>query len=75
MQDTASVKTAFSGLFFHKQKGARVFQWEEDVNVVVIIALSFTKACLSFLRFSFLAKIFGETCIMSVKSTSFPKEL
>ena len=33
-----SVKNAFSGLFFRKQKGARVFQRQEDINVVVISA-------------------------------------
>ena len=43
-----SVKNAFSGLFFHKQKGARVFRWQEDINVLVIIALSSTKPHLIF---------------------------
>ena len=62
-------------VFFCKQKGTRVFKWQEDINVVVIIALSPTKKCLSFFKFQFLAKIFGETFIMSLKSTSFPKEL
>ena len=38
-------------LFFRKQKGARVSQWQKDVNAVVISALSSTKACLSFLKF------------------------
>ena len=33
------------------------------------------KLCLSFLKFQFLAKMFGETFIMSLKSTSFSKEL
>ena len=42
---------AFSGLFFCKQKGARVFQWQEDINIVWIIALSSTKPCVSFLKF------------------------
>ena len=44
-----------------------------DINVV-IVALSSTKPCLSYLKFYVLAKIFGETFIMPVKSTSFPKE-
>ena len=65
----------FSGLFFRKQKVTSVFQWQEDVNVVVSSALSSTKLWLSFLQFQFLAKMFGETFIMSLKSTSFPKEL
>ena len=39
-QFTISVKHAFSGLFFRKQKGTRVFQWQEDLNAVVISALS-----------------------------------
>ena len=64
----------FSGLFFRKQKGTRVFQWQEDINVVVISALSSTKQCLSFLKFQFLAKIFRETFVMSLKSTSYFKE-
>ena len=59
---TVSVKDAFSGLFFR------------NINAVVIVALLSTKPCLSFLKFYFLAKIFGETFIMSVKPTSFPKE-
>ena len=53
----------------------RVFQWKEDVNVVVLIVLLSTKRCLSFLKFQLLVKIFGEMIIMYVKSTSFPKEL
>ena len=65
----------FSDFFFGKQKGTRVFHSQEDIIVVVISALSFVKACLSFLKFLLLAKIFGETFIMSIKSTSFPKEL
>ena len=48
-QFTVSFKNAFSGLFFRKQKGTRVSQ--EVINVVVIIALSSTKLCLSFLKF------------------------
>ena len=69
-----SVKNAFSGPFFRKQKVTRVFQWEKDINVVVIIALSSTKTYLSFLKFFLLAKIFGETFIIVVKST-FSKDL
>ena len=59
----------------HSKVFLRVFQWKEDVNVVVLIVLLSTKRCLSFLKFQFLVKIFGEIIIMSVKSTSFPKEL
>ena len=44
-------KNSFSGLFFRKEKGTRVFQWQEDINVVVISAFSSTKPCLSFLKF------------------------
>ena len=62
-------------LFFRMQKCTMVFQWKEDINVVVIYALSSTKACLSFVKFQFLAKTFGETFIMSLKSTLIPKEL
>ena len=51
------------------------FQCQENVNVVVIVALSSIKSGLNFLKLYFLAKIFGETLIMSLKSTSFPKEL
>ena len=36
---------------FCKQKGARVFLWQEDVNVVVISALSSAKPWVSFLKF------------------------
>ena len=43
-----------------------------DINVVVISA---KKLCLSFLKFKVLVKIFGETFIMSLESTPFPKEL
>ena len=57
---------------FSKQKGTSVFQWQED-TVIVISTLSSTKPCLSFLKF--LAKILGETFLMSLKSTLFPKEL
>ena len=39
--------------FFRKQKGTRVFQWQQDVNVVVIIALSSTKHVSVFLNFKF----------------------
>ena len=39
------------GLFFCKQKGTTVFQGQEDINAVVIIALLSTKQCLSFLKF------------------------
>ena len=69
------LKNAFASIFFRKQKVSRVFQWQEGVNVVVVIFLLSTKSCLSFLKFYFLAKIFGEMFIMSVKSNSFPKEL
>ena len=40
-----------AGLFFRNQKGARIFQWQEDINVVVIMDLSSTKLYLSFLKF------------------------
>ena len=63
----------FPGFFFHKQKGIRVFQWQEDTNVIVIIALS------SFMSQFFEILIFRqdiwEMFIMSMKSTSFLKEL
>ena len=55
--------------FFRKQKGTKIFQWQEGINIVLISALSSTKACLSFLKFLFLAKIFRETFVMSLKST------
>ena len=45
------LENAFSGIFFRKQKGTRVFQGQEDVNAVVIIVLLSTKFCLSFLKF------------------------
>ena len=32
------LKSAFSDLFFRKQKGTTVFQWQEDINVVLIIS-------------------------------------
>ena len=41
-QFTVGFKNAFSGLVFLKQKGAKVFQWQ-DHNVDVIIDLSSTK--------------------------------
>ena len=74
-KNAKSVKNAFSGLYFCKQKGTRVFRWQEDINVVVISALSSTKSCLSFLKFSFLAGVFKKNFIMSLKSTLFPKEV
>ena len=40
----------FSGIFFRKQKGTRVFQWQEDPNAVLLIVLLSTKPCLSFLK-------------------------
>ena len=39
--------------FIRKQKSTRNLQRQEDINVVVIIALSSTKPCLSFLKFNF----------------------
>ena len=66
---------ALNSIFFSKQKDTRVFQWQVDINVIEIIALLSTKPCLSFSKFYFLAKIFEETFIEFVKSTSFPKEL
>ena len=36
-QFTISIKNAFSVLFFRKQKGTRVFFWEEEVIVVIVI--------------------------------------
>ena len=51
---------SFSGLFFCKQKGVRVFRGQEVISVVLISALSSTK---------YLAKIFGERFIISLKST------
>ena len=41
-------KIAFSGLLFHNQKGITVFVWQEDINVVIISDLSFTKLRLTF---------------------------
>ena len=41
---------------FNKRLLGRVFKWQENVNVIVISALSSTKSCLSFLNFYFLAK-------------------
>ena len=40
-----------------------------------LLSVLFQKPCLSFLKFGFLAKIYGDTFIMSLQSTSFPKEL
>ena len=41
---TVNIESVFSGLFFCEQKGTRIFQWQEDIKiVVVIIALSSTK--------------------------------
>ena len=56
-----------SQIFFCKQKVTRVFQWHEDINVVVIIALSFTKPCLSFLKFNLELRFFGKrtSCLWS----------
>ena len=55
----------------NKQKGTRFFQWQEDINAVVLLAFLSTKPCLSFLKSLFLAKIFGKTFIVAMKSTSF----
>ena len=46
-----SVRFCDNLLFFRKQKGTRVFQWQEDINVVVITAFSPTLPYLSFLKF------------------------
>ena len=48
---TVNVKNAFSDLFFRNRKDTRVFQGQEDTNVVLITAPSSTKPCLSFLKF------------------------
>ena len=53
------VKNAFSGLFFHNQKGGRVFQWQEDINVVVASARSSTKPVSQFLEILIFSK---DTC-------------
>ena len=45
------LKMYFQVFFFPKQKGTRVFQWQENINVVVISTLSSTKPCLSCLKF------------------------
>ena len=37
------LKTHFQVFSFGKQKGTRVFQWQKDINVAVIIAPSSTK--------------------------------
>ena len=42
-QFSVGFKNEFSILFICKPKGTRVFQWQEDINVIVIIALSRTK--------------------------------
>ena len=42
-------KNTFSGLSFRKQKCIRVLPGQEDI--IVIIALSSTNHCLSFLKF------------------------
>ena len=64
----------FQVFFLQAKKCTRIFQWQEDLNVVVASALSSRKLCLSFLKFYILAKIFGETFIMYLKSTSFPSD-
>ena len=50
-QFTISVKDAFSGFFFGKETGTRVFKLQEDINVDVISALSSKKRCLKFVKF------------------------
>ena len=49
----------------------------EDIDVDVIIAFSSAKPCLSvqFFEILILSRHFGETYIMSVKSTSFPHKI
>ena len=49
-----------SCIFFHKSKATRVFQQQEDTNVVVIIALSSTKLCLSFWNFHYGQRYLGK---------------
>ena len=69
------LKMTFQVFLFRKQKRYKGFQWQEDINVVVTGALLCTKPCLSFLKFWCLAKIFGKTFILSLKSILFRKEL
>ena len=45
------LKTRFQVFSFRKQKSTKVFQSQEDINVVVVGALSPTKPCVSFLKF------------------------
>ena len=48
---------------------------ERKILMLLLSVLFDLQIRLSFLKFYFLAKIFGETFIMSLKSTLFPKEL
>ena len=68
-QFTIGSKNALSGLSFSKQKGERVFQWQKDIYVVVTVALSSTKLCLTFLKFSSWAEIFGKNSTGSASSS------
>ena len=47
-QFTVSFKNAFSGLFFCKQKGTRVSQWQEDIKVVVSLPFHLYKTMSQF---------------------------
>ena len=74
-QFTVAFKNAFSGLVFCKQKVARVFRSQENINVVIISTLPFTRLCLSFLKLYSWADILGKKYIISMKSTSFCHEI
>ena len=69
------LKTCFQVFSFKSRKVQGFSSDRKNVNVVVILSLLSTETYLSFLKFYFLGKIFWETLIMFVKSTSFPKEL
>ena len=61
------------GLLFCKQKCTSVFQWQEDINVVINIAICSTVSKF-FEILIFRQDIWGDVH-MFIKSTSFPKEL
>ena len=61
-------------VLFCKQKDIRVFQWQEDISVVVMGAL-LSENHVSVFEILIFSQDIWETFILSLKSTSFPKEL
>ena len=68
------LKMRFQDFSFASKK-VHGFSSDKEILMSLISVLFHLQNCVSFLKFWFLAKSFGERFIMSLESTLFPKEL